>query len=270
MDHLRFNNILTSSSKQCASGDHGRTMMLGEYTSMTTIHDLLPHLVPTPRGWGKYKATPPDTFFFLSDFVDMKISAPDSTQFAAQIAELHRKGASPEGKFGFPVTTCDGRLPHTVAWEDSWATFFAKLINGVLKLDIEANGPWPEFERAAEQVIAKVIPRLCGVLQSEGRQIKASLIHGDLWDGNVGTRVDTQDVILFDAGSYYAHNGMDLGQWRCEWNSHLRSKVYFKEYIRNFDAAEPVEEWEDRNRLYSLKHNLNYSSGHPGSVARWT
>ena len=72
--------------------------------------------------------------------------------------------------FGFPVTTCDGKLPHTVAWESSWAVFFAKLIRGVLKLDIETNGPWPELEEAAEQIITKVIPRVCDVLQSEGYQ----------------------------------------------------------------------------------------------------
>lgn len=245
-------------------------MMLGEFTSVTTIHALIPGLVPAPRGWGKFKVSPPDTYFFLSDFIDMDMSAPEPIQFTARVAELHHKGTSPNGMFGFPVTTCDGKLPHTVAWESSWAVFFAKLIRGVLKLDIETNGPWPELEAAAEQTITKVIPRLCGILQSEGRQIKASLIHGDLWEGNVGTRADTGDIVLYDAGSYYAHNEMDLGQWRCEWGQHLRAEVYWKNYLRNFEGAEPVEEWEDRNRLYSLKYNLNYSGGHAGNVTRTT
>ena len=159
-------------------------MMLGEFTSVTTIHALMPDLVPTPHGWGKYKIGSPDTYFFLSDFVDMDTSAPEPTQFTARLAEMHRKSNSPCGMFGFPVTTCDGKLPHTVAWEASWATFFAKLLQGVLKIDTESNGVWPELEAAAQQVISGVIPRMLGILQSEGRELKPSLIHGDCWEGS--------------------------------------------------------------------------------------
>ena len=85
--------------------------------------------------------------------------------------------------FSFEVTTCDGKLPYTVAWEESRATIFGKLLHGVLKLDIEANGVWPELEAAAEQVLTSVIPRLLGNLQSDGRELKPSLIHGDCWEG---------------------------------------------------------------------------------------
>ena len=163
-------------------------MMLGEYTSITAIHALMPNLVPTPHGWGKYKHGSPATYFFLSEFVDMKTSAPEPVQFTARLAEMHRKSQSPCGMFGFPVTTCDGKLPHTVAWEASWATFFAKLLRGVLKLDAESNGTWPELEAAAQQVINRVIPRLLGILQSEGRALKPSLIHGDCWEGKCSSR----------------------------------------------------------------------------------
>ena len=160
-------------------------MMVGEYTSVTKIHSLIPGLVPAPHSWGKYRSGSPDTYFFLSDFVDMDTSsAPDPAQFTARLAELHHKSESPNNSmFGFDVTTCDGKLPHTVAWEKSWATFFAKLLRDVLDLDREANGEWPELEAAAEQVITGVIPRLLGILQSDGRELKASLIHGDCWEG---------------------------------------------------------------------------------------
>lgn len=162
-------------------------MMLGEHTLVTKIHSLIPGLVPAPHCWGKYTSGSPDTYFFLSDFVDMNTSAPDPAQFTARLAELHRKSKSPNGMFGFEVTTCDGKLPHTVAWEKSWATFFGKLLRGVLKLDIEANGVWPELKAAAEQVITGVIPRLLGILQSDGRELKPSLIHGDCWEGKYTT-----------------------------------------------------------------------------------
>lgn len=120
-------------------------MMLREFTSVTTIQALMPGLVPTRHGWVKYKAGLSDTYFFLSDFVDMDTSAPDPAQFMAVLAEMHPKSESLCGMFDFPVATCDGKLPHNVAWEASWANLFAKLLQGVLKLDTESNGEWPEL-----------------------------------------------------------------------------------------------------------------------------
>jgi len=38
--------------------------------------------------------------------------------------------------------------------------------------------------------------------------------------------------------------------------------------MERYKPAEPIEEWDDQNRLYGLKYNLNYSAGHPGSVTR--
>jgi protein-ribulosamine 3-kinase len=76
-------------------------------------------------------------------------------------------------------------MAHIVEW-DSWAKFYAKLLRGVAKLDIETNGPQPELEAAAANMVDNVILRLLNVLQSDGRKIKPSLVHGDLWEGNVG------------------------------------------------------------------------------------
>ena len=82
----------------------------------------------------------------------------------------------------------------------------------------------------------------------------------------MGTRLDTGEVIMYDAGSYYAHNEMELGIWRG--HHFLRADVYSMSYRRNYKAAEPVAEWDDRNRLYGLKYSLNYSAGHPGNITR--
>lgn len=144
-------------------------MLLGDFTSLTTIDSAVPGLVPKVAGWGKYNTGSPDIYFLLEDFLDIDNCAPEPIQFTTRLAELHHNTASPNGMFGFHVTTCDGKLPHTVAWEESWAVFFARLLRGVLKLDTETNGVWPEMEAAANQVVDKVIPRLLGALQSDGR-----------------------------------------------------------------------------------------------------
>lgn len=242
-------------------------MMRGEYTSVVEIEKTCPGLLLTPFAWGKF--TSQNTYFYLSEFVDMDVvKPPDPADSAAKVARLHQSSVSPTGKFGFHVTTCDGKMTHTVEWEDSWAVFFSKLPRGVAKLDTETNGPLPKLEAAIENTIDRVIPRLLGVLQADGRTLKPSLIHGDLWEGNVGTRLETGEVLLFDAGSYYAHNEMDWGIWRAAFADHFRKEVYTSSYCSNFPPAEPRDEVDDRNRPYSLKYNLNYSAGHPGSDTR--
>jgi fructosamine-3-kinase len=246
-------------------------MLHGEFESSRIIYGTMPNFFPKPCGYSKYKVQSPPTYFYLSEFIDMDVTtAPDPADFCHRLAELHKLSKSPTGKFGFHVQTCDGNKARVVDWQDSWAVFYRNLFLGVCNLDIKRNGPWPEYERAIQQVAWKVIPHLLEALKSEGRQIKPCIIHGDLWEGNMGINMETGDTLLFDAGSYFAHNEMELGHWRCEFSSVFRAKAYTRHYLWNYPTAEPVDEFNDRNRLYSLKGAINYSTGHPGSNLRKT
>jgi protein-ribulosamine 3-kinase len=40
---------------------------------------------------------------------------------------------------------------------------------------------------------------------------------------------------------------------------------YFSQYLRHFRPSEPVEQWDDRIRLYSIKFNLAHMIGWPGA-----
>jgi protein-ribulosamine 3-kinase len=170
--------------------------------------------------------------------------------------------------FGFGVPTALGKFERTVRWELSWATCFTNQLRDVVAYDNEANGSWPEYDAACKQLIEEVIPRLLGVLQSGGHSIEPALIHGDLWEQNVGTDKETGEVILFDLGSTYAHNEMEFGTWRCSWAYHFNSPVYMRLYQRQVEPSQPVDEWDDRNRLYGLHPYLNDLVGHPGSGSR--
>ena len=254
---------------KCATGQGARALVEGEYHSASTIDSLVPGLVPKAAGWGEYHNGESQVYFFLGDFHDMDFStAPEPEHFISQIAELHQKGISPNGMFGFPVPTVCGRMQRTVTWEKSWARSFSHQLNDVIKYDNETNGPWLEYDAACKQLIDVVIPRLLGALQSDGRDIKPTLIHGDLWEKNVGIDKDTGKTIVFDPGSTYAHNEMEFGTWRCSWAYHFNALIYMQLYKSHIEPSEPVEEWDDRNRLYSIHPYLNDSAGHPGSVSR--
>ena len=90
----------------------------------------------------------------------------------------------------------------------------------MVKLDLEKNGPWPEFTMLTGLVLAKVIPRLLEPLQSNGRSIQPCLIHGDLRDENTATDGATGEPFVFDAGSLYgmiAFLAMHLSSRLREW-----------------------------------------------------
>lgn len=60
---------------------------------------------------------------------------------------------------------------------------------------------------------------------------------------------------------------MDLGPLTVD-HHRLRAKAYTTKYLRHFEAREPVKEWDDRIRLYSLKEIFINSGRFPGTQFR--
>ncbi|KAH0566185.1 hypothetical protein GP486_000417 [Trichoglossum hirsutum] len=229
-------------------GDRGRSMMSGEFCSMSTIYAATPDFVPRPIAWGTY-ATIPDVHFLLCDFREMTDDLPDLKSFPVKLAELHRKGTSPDGKYGFSVTTYHGNTPLNHGWSDTWEEYFTRTTRVLFLLEREAQGPNAEIDALIEPFFEKVVPRLLRPLETGGRKIKPSLIHGDLWHGNATTDADTNLPIIFDAASFYAHNEYDLGVWRATWNK--IGKPYMVRYHKHFPISPPEADHDDRNALYA-------------------
>lgn len=186
-------------------GDNGKGMMHGEFTSMTTLHETLPEFIPKPLAWGTYRSDT-NIHFFLCQFVDMDDELCSLDTFPKLVAEIHNKGVSPTGKFGFPVTTYQGRLPQDPTECDTWEECFTRNIHIMFEHELASQGHDEEFVSLREQVMAKVIPRLLRPMETLGRKLVPRLVHGDLWEGNTGTDLETGMPKIFDACSMYAHN----------------------------------------------------------------
>ena len=138
---------------------------------------------------------------------------------------------------------------------------------------------WPDFDVVCQLTLEKVVPRLLLPLQSEGRSIKPCLVHGDCWDGNTAMDLKSGGAFVFDACSFYGHNEYDTGNWRAA-RHRLSDDAYISDYKRLFPVSEPSEshhvdrrcvtdykveeDWDARNRLYSLVFNIGnaiYISG---------
>lgn len=246
-------------------GQRGHDMMLAEFASTKAIRDVLPDFAPSPISWGTYESNP-ECHFYLASFHEIAEELPDINAFAWKVAEMHMRSESPNGKFGFPVTTFSGNAPQENSWTDTWEAFFTKAFTHMAKLEEESQGPSEEFQKLGAALVDKVIPRLLRPMEIDGRRVKPCLIHGDLWYGNAGTDLGTGNPIIFDACSFYGHHEYELGTWR---SPHYRiGKPYLRAYHKKYPKSEPVEDWDDRNALYSIMFNLHESVLYAGTL-RW-
>ncbi|PLB52577.1 hypothetical protein P170DRAFT_453906 [Aspergillus steynii IBT 23096] len=217
----------------------GQNMVRGEYESMKAIRAVTPSFAPKPLGWGTYSQDP-HTHFFLCD-------------------------KSPSGAFGFHVDTWSGNIPQRNGWEGSWEVFFAKNMRWALECEIRVKGFDSEFETLVPVIFEKVIPRLLRPLESDGRVVKPSLVHGDLWYGNSGVDVTSNESLVFDACCLYAHNEYEFGQWRPVCNRF--GPEYLTAYHRYNEISEPKEDYDGRLDLYKLRFNTHVSALFPDNEA---
>ncbi|KAK8045008.1 hypothetical protein PG993_005032 [Apiospora rasikravindrae] len=259
-------DALDAEDRPYVAGELGSAQLKGEYTGMAALHQAAPDLVPRPIAWGNLKTmNAPPSFFILVEFKEFSPGLPDPVKLGARLAAMHRNTACPHAGFGFHIQTYDGARVQDVTLQEKWTPFFSRLLAEAYRQDVEANGVWPELEVVYNRVQSHLIPRLIGVLEEDGRSVTPVLIHGDLWDGNICNDTETGDPWIFDCATYYAHNEMELGIWRAE-RHQLKAEVYRQEYLRNYEASEPKDEWEDRILLYSAKTNFMFSVCFPGGA----
>ncbi|KAF6235864.1 hypothetical protein HO173_006060 [Letharia columbiana] len=127
-----------------------------------------------------------------------------------------------------------------------------------LNLELEAKGPDPEFDTLVPALFDKVISRLLRPLESDGRSLKPSLVHGDLWYTDSGIDVGTGESLIFDACNYYAHNEYEFGQWRPVCNRF--GAEYLAAYHSYNQISPPEEDYDGRLDLYKLRFNTHVSA----------
>ena len=154
-------------------------MAEGEYASMHALYSVAPDMIPKPLGWGTLEANP-NGHFFLCEFINLANEIPDPSSICKALADLHRRSIamSPNGMFGFEVTTCNGTFPQDNRWNESWEAFFAQQMRGAFEAEQEVHGISEDYQRLLPALFEKVIPRLLRPLETGDNSIKPALIHG--------------------------------------------------------------------------------------------
>lgn len=237
---------------QNQSGPLGRRMMLGTYTSEEAIYSFIPENVPKPIAWGSYKSNP-DMWFYLADFHEMVDEVPDIIPFIDAIRRLQQgsSGKSPEGKFGFPVSTHLANIPNRAGWKDTWEETFTEALSDMMEIELMKQGPADdEFEELKQKTLQVVIPRLLRPLEIYGTKLIPCLVHTDLWPGNAMPDADTDAIMFFDSSAIWAHGEYEMAAWRAP--RYRLGPPYMREYQKRVGVDHPAEDWDDRNLLYSL------------------
>jgi fructosamine-3-kinase len=99
-----------------------------------------------------------------------------------------------------------GRNPQTFPVSKTWEECFSKGLDNIFDMEEKVQGADEEMRQLREGLMTKVIPRLLRPLETEGRTLIPTLVHGDMWQGNVAVDKATGRPIIFDATPLYAHH----------------------------------------------------------------
>lgn len=176
----------------------------------------------------------------------------NAVQLGQQLAALHRTRTA---QFGFDHDNHIGSTPQRNAWRDDWIAFWRDQRLGFQLKLAARKGFGGTLQHQGERLMAQ----LHGLF--EGYQPQPSLLHGDLWNGNVGYTYDREPVI-FDPATYYGDREADIAMTELFGGFPTDFYAAYHE-IWPLDAG-----YEARKDLYNLYHVLNHANLFGGSYAR--
>lgn len=166
--------------------------------------------------------------------------------FAGQLAAMHRAptaGLVPDGKYGFGCDNYIGRRRQINTAHGSWISFFREC-----RLEPQFQDAARYFDREDRKRIGRFLDRIDEILVEPEYP---SLLHGDLWSGNVITGNDGR-AWLIDPAVYVGHAEADIAMTEL-FGGFPRS------FYTAYRKAAPLQpEYERRRDVYNLYHLLNH------------
>lgn len=163
-----------------------------------------------------------------------------------QLAAHHRH--THDNHYGWDNENYIGRTVQSNKWQRNWSRFFAEQRIGL------------QLQLLAEQghslgTIDNIVEDCAMMLQHH--QPQPSMVHGDLWRGNVGFSNSTP--YLFDPAAYFGDREVDIAM------TELFSG-FPAEFYDSYQATNPLpDDYQERKQLYNLYHVLNHANLFGGS-----
>ena len=167
-------------------------------------------------------------------------TVPGWRHLAQQLALLHKQHE--QAMFGFDWDNTLGSTVQPNKWQANWSSFFSEQrIGWLLQLLLEQGFGFGNIDQLVEQCRQRL----------NHYQPAPSLLHGDLWRGNVGFVGDSPAV--FDPACYYGDRETDL--------AYTTLFGRFPEaFYQAYQEFYPLDKaYLERKDLYNLYHVLNHA-----------
>ena len=218
--------------------------------------------VPEPICWG----TEGNSAYIVLEWLDLGSRGGDRAweEMGRQLAAMHkytppnlpfaRGGKKPNsalvrGCFGWDINNTIGSTIQINNWTANWAEFWIEhRIGYQLKLARGRRGHFPQGERLLE-MISQLLA---------GYEPQPSLVHGDLWGGNVGV-TSAGEPVIFDPAAYFGDREVDIAMTELFGG-------FPAQFYRGYNQVWPLDAgYEQRKTLYNLYHILNHFNLFGGS-----
>jgi len=180
-----------------------------------------------------------DKAYLVLEFIEVKTTG-NVVEFAKALANLHLKT---HASFGFEFNNFIGLNLQENNWCENWGEFF---INHRLKPQLKKL----ETSHSLGQT-KKLLISISEFLNQH--QPKPSLVHGDLWQGNVSYLRNGLPVV-YDPACYYADHEVDLAMLELFGSP---GNNFFEHYHKYY----PIHSgYSIRKEIYNLYHILNHAN----------
>jgi fructosamine-3-kinase len=179
----------------------------------------------------------------LMEWIDMQIF--DQKNLGRGLGEMHLNSTESNPRsFGYPVEGFIGLTDQKKGFENNWIDCFLNLrINPQLSI-LKSNF-------LDKETIKKVKEKIR--LELLNHKPRNTLVHGDLWSGNVGVDNSGKGVI-FDPASWWADNEVDIAMTKLFGG-------FGKEFYEEYHKILPIKKgFEKRIIIYNFYHVLNHAN----------
>ncbi len=163
--------------------------------------------------------------------------------FGKNLARLHKITCK---SFGLSKNNYIGLNPQINTQMSTWVDFY---FENRLKFQYKLAESKNNLNQKIKQGFLLLEKRLHKIIEDKG---PPSLIHGDLWSGNLLIDMDSE-IVLIDPAVYFGHREAEFGMVT------LFGNFLSPDFYLGYNEVFPLQEgWLERNKIYQLYHLFNH------------
>jgi len=238
-----INNSYHISDNQChyfvkLNQANKQDMFEAEAEALKQIHHQGVIRVPEPVCYGQYSSQS----FLVLEYLTLSGQV-DSVTLGRQLAAMHKITAP---QFGWTRPNTIGATPQHNKPTSDWLTFWREQRMQPQLALAQKNG----FGHALKPIIDKLLPTMHHLFENHSSP-QPSMLHGDLWGGNVAA-LSNGTPVIYDPAFYYGDRETDIAMSRLFGG-------FDKHFYNAYNEAWPLDDgFSVRQDLYNLYHIINH------------